>query len=72
MYNMMRRINGREKIIGWYSTGPDIRKSDIAINEIIRRYNTSPVFVVIRVNDEVQISIPTEAYFTEEQTDSNG
>lgn len=29
MYNMMRRINGREKIIGWYSTGPDIKKSDI-------------------------------------------
>jgi 26S proteasome regulatory subunit N8 len=22
MYNMMRKINGREKIIGWYSTGP--------------------------------------------------
>jgi 26S proteasome regulatory subunit N8 len=72
MYNMMRRINGREKIIGWYSTGPDIKKSDIAINEILRRYNTSPVFVVIRVNDEEQISLPTEAYFTSEETDSNG
>ena len=72
MYNMMRRINGREKIIGWYSTGPDIRKSDIAINEILRRYNTSPVFVVIRVTEEEHISIPTEAYFSEEQTDSNG
>jgi 26S proteasome regulatory subunit N8 len=66
MYNMMRRINGREKIIGWYSTGPNIRKSDIAINEILRRYNTSPCFVVIRVDDEEQISIPTEAYFSEE------
>lgn len=22
MYNMMRRINGKEQIIGWYSTGP--------------------------------------------------
>jgi proteasome lid subunit RPN8/RPN11 len=52
MYNMMRKINSREKIIGWYSTGPDIKKCDIAINEIIRRYNTSPVFVVIRVQDE--------------------
>lgn len=72
MYNMMRRINGREKIIGWYSTGPDIRKSDIQINEILRRYNTSPVFVVIRVHDEQQISIPTDAYFSQEETDSNG
>jgi len=52
MYNMMRKINSREKIVGWYSTGPDIKKSDIAINEIIRRYNTSPCFVVIRVQEE--------------------
>jgi len=52
MYNMMRKINSREKIIGWYSTGPEIKKCDIAINEIIRRYNTSPCFVVIRVADE--------------------
>jgi len=22
MYNMMRKINGKEKIIGWYSSGP--------------------------------------------------
>lgn len=72
MYNMMRKINSREKIIGWYSSGPDIKKSDIEINEILRRYNTSPVFVVIRVNDEAQISLPTEAYFTQEETDSNG
>jgi len=72
MYNMMRKINGREKIIGWYSTGPQIKRSDIDINEILRRYNTSPVFVVIRVSDEEQISLPTEAYFTNEETDSSG
>lgn len=72
MYNMMRRINGKEVIIGWYSTGPEIKKNDIDINEILRKYNTSPCFVVIRVNDEQSISIPTEAYFTKEETDSNG
>lgn len=72
MFNMMRKINSREKIIGWYSTGPDIRKNDIDINEIMRRYNTSPVFVVIRVQDELSVSLPTEAYFTQEETDDNG
>ncbi len=29
MFNMMRKINSKEKIIGWYSTGPDIKKNDI-------------------------------------------
>ena len=69
---MMRKINSREKIIGWYSTGPEIKQSDIQINEILRRYNTNPVFIVIRVQDETQIALPTEAYFTREETTSEG
>jgi 26S proteasome regulatory subunit N8 len=64
MFNMMRRINGREKIIGWYSTGPEIRKNDIDIHEILRRYNTSAVFIIIKVNDEKQTSLPVESYFS--------
>ena len=40
MFEMMNRINSRERIIGWYSSGPKIRKADILINEIIRNYNT--------------------------------
>jgi 26S proteasome regulatory subunit N8 len=48
---MMRKINSKEKIIGWYSTGPSIKKADIDINEILRRYNTNPMFVVIRVHE---------------------
>jgi len=40
MFNMFRKINSREKIVGWYSTGPDIKKNDIEINEILRKYNT--------------------------------
>ena len=49
MFNMMRKINGKEKIIGWYSTGPNSKKADIQINEILRRYNTQPVFVICKV-----------------------
>ena len=69
---MMRKINSREKIIGWYSTGPEIRKNDIDINEILRRYNSSPVFIVIKVQNELSISLPTEAYYTNAETDDNG
>ena len=72
MYNMMRKINSREKIIGWYSTGPEIRKNDIDINEILRRYNSSPVFIVIKVQNELSVSLPTEAYYTNAETDDNG
>jgi 26S proteasome regulatory subunit N8 len=49
MFNMMRRINAKERIVGWYSSGPKIKRNDIQINEIIRRNNTNPVFVVCNV-----------------------
>jgi proteasome lid subunit RPN8/RPN11 len=73
MYGMMRKINSKEKIIGWYSSGPSIKKADIDINEILRRYNTNPVFVVIRVQEHGEsLGIPTEAYTTQEEVDDDG
>jgi len=64
MYGMMRKINGKEKIVGWYSTGPSIKKADIEINEIVRRYNNNPVFCIIRVQESQTLGLPTEAYVT--------
>jgi 26S proteasome regulatory subunit N8 len=72
MFNMMRKINSKERIIGWYSSGPFIKKADIDINEIVRRYNTNPVFVLIKVNEVAPLGIPTEAYQTQEEVDDNG
>ena len=64
MFGMMRKINSKEKIIGWYSSGPSIKRNDIEINEILRRYNTLPVFVVVKVHEAESLGIPTEAYLT--------
>jgi proteasome lid subunit RPN8/RPN11 len=72
MFNMMRKINSKEKIVGWYSTGPDIKKADIAINEIIRKYNTNPIFVVVKLHETNSLGIPTETYYTQEEVDDNG
>ena len=72
MYNMMRKINSKERIVGWYSSGPSIKKADIDINDIMRRYNTTPIFVVIRVHEGTNLGIPTESYCTQEEVDDNG
>ena len=61
---MMKKINSKEEIVGWYSTGPSIKKADIDINEIIRKYNTTPIFVVVKLHEAAAHGIPTEAYFT--------
>jgi 26S proteasome regulatory subunit N8 len=67
MFAMFRKVNAREKIVGWYSSGPKIRKSDIDIHQILReRYLKHPVYVIIdvKVNENV---IPTDAYMAIEE-----
>jgi len=68
----MRKINSKEKIVGWYSSGPSIKKADISINEILRRYNTTPIFVVVKEHEAESLGIPTEAYCTQEEVDNDG
>lgn len=72
MYMMFRKINSKEKIVGWYSSGPTIRKSDIEINEKFWNYNTNPVFVVAKVQEADQLSIPTEAYSSIQEVNEEG
>ena len=31
-------IVAREKIVGWYHTGPKLNQNDVAVNELMRRY----------------------------------
>ena len=47
MYGMFKKVNAREKIVGWYHTGPKLHQNDIAINELVRRYQPNSVLVVI-------------------------
>ena len=72
MFGMMERINGKEKIVGWYSTGKTIKKNDIHINEILRRFNSQPAFVLVNLDANQNIGLPTTAYFTKEETDDDG
>jgi 26S proteasome regulatory subunit N8 len=56
----------KEKLIGWYHSGPKLRSSDLEINELFKRYTPNPVLVIVDVkpNDE---EIPTDAYFAIEE-----
>ena len=72
MYHMFRKINSKEIIVGWYSSGPKLKANDIQINEKYRMYNSNPVFVVTNVQENDQLSIPTEAYASIEEVDEDG
>jgi 26S proteasome regulatory subunit N8 len=62
MFAMFKKVQAKEKVVGWYSTGPKIRPPDLEINELIRKYTADPVLVIIDVNPKDDLEIPTEAY----------
>ena len=51
MFAMFKKVNAKETIVGWYSTGPKLRPNDLEIHQVIRKYCPNPVYVIIRVNE---------------------
>lgn len=66
MNDMFKKINAREKLIGWYHSGPKLRASDLEINELFKRYNPNPLLVIIDVQPK-EVGVPTDAYFAVEE-----
>jgi len=71
MYEMFRKVAAKEKIVGWYSTGPKIKPADIEIHDLIRNYTPNPVYVVIDVKAR-EMGTTTEAYVALEEEKEDG
>ena len=72
MFGMFKKVNARERIVGWYSTGPKIRQSDLEINEVFKKYCKNPVLVIIDVQPQDELVIPTDAYIATEEVKDDG
>jgi 26S proteasome regulatory subunit N8 len=75
MLAMFRKVHAKERVVGFYSTGPSIRPNDLRIFDLVKRFVpagtvTPPVFVIIDVRPGRE-SIPTTAYRVVEEVDSN-
>jgi len=55
-------LPAKEKIVGWYHTGPKLRQSDLAINEVVKRFTPNPILVIVDVAPK-ELGLPTEGYF---------
>ncbi|KAJ2509496.1 proteasome regulatory particle subunit [Coemansia sp. RSA 2049] len=71
MRDMFKKVNAKEKVIGWYHSGPKLRSSDLQISELFKRYTANPVLVVVDVQPK-EIGIPTDAYFSVEDIHDDG
>ncbi|KAF2746785.1 putative 26S proteasome regulatory particle subunit Rpn8 [Sporormia fimetaria CBS 119925] len=71
MNDMFKKVNAREKLVGWYHTGPKLRASDLEINELFKRYTPNPLLVIIDVQPK-EVGVPTDAYFAVEEIKDDG
>ena len=71
MYSMFKKVNSKERIVGWYHTGPKLHPSDITINDLIRRYCSTSVLVIIDAKPR-DLGLPTEAYYAVEEVHDDG
>jgi 26S proteasome regulatory subunit N8 len=71
MNEMFKKVNAREKLIGWYHSGPKLRASDLEVNEFFKRYTPNPLLVIIDVQPK-EVGVPTDAYFAIEEIKDDG
>merc|ERR1712088_325632 len=71
MYAMFKKVNAKERIVGWYHTGPKLHPNDIAINDLLRKYCSHSVLVIIDAKPR-NIGLPTEAYKAVEEVHDDG
>ena len=73
MLGMFRKVHAKERVVGFYSTGPQIRPNDLRVFDLVKRFapagaGTPPVFVIIDVRPGRE-SIPTTAYRVVEEVE---
>jgi|ERR1712226_1755018 len=75
MYVMFKKVNAKEKVVGWYHTGPKLHKNDMKINDLIRDFCSPPdhrsVLVIVDAKPK-HIGLPTEAYKAVEEVHDDG
>lgn len=76
MLHMYRKVNAKERVVGFYSTGPQIRPNDLRIHDIVERFLpkgclTPAVFCIIDIRADRQ-DLPITAYRVVEELASSG
>jgi 26S proteasome regulatory subunit N8 len=62
MGEMFKKINAKEKLVGWYHSGPKLKSCDLKINDVFKKYTANPLLLIVDVQPRT-VGIPTDAYF---------
>jgi 26S proteasome regulatory subunit N8 len=72
MMEMFKKINAKEKLIGWYHSGPKLRTNDLKINKVFKKLTPNPLLLIVDVNSTDKIDIPTKCYMAVEEIKEDG
>jgi len=71
MNEMFKKINAKERLIGWYHSGPKLKSSDLKINDVFKKYTPNPTLLIVDVKQN-GVGIPTDAYIAIEEVKDDG
>jgi len=76
MFAMFKKVNARERIVGWYHTGPKLRSNDLKIQELIQKHMPAghdSTLCIIDVNRQhTDTGLPIDAYVSEDEIREDG
>lgn len=61
MFELFYKVNNKEKIVGWYHSGPKMYKNDIEISKSFNKYCDNPLLAIVNVTMEAN-DIPVQIY----------
>jgi len=64
MFNMFKRVNASETVLGWYHSGGEVKANDITVHQSFQQYCSNPLLLVINVN-ATSHELPVKAYLSE-------
>lgn len=70
MLYMCKKINARERVVGWYAIGSAFKSADLDIHEIFRRYTPNPVHLLVNARGTAGSEFPVSAYISVEEANS--
>lgn len=65
MFQMFKKVNTKERVVGWYSTGSKLMPCDLEIHEVYRNYCPEPVLVIMNPQPK-EFELPTDCYYSVE------
>lgn len=61
MFELFYKVNCAEKIVGWYHSGPKMRKNDIDISKAFSKYCDDPLLAIVDVGMKAS-DIPVQVF----------